>query len=45
MIVGQETPDTGTITVGDTVQLGYVDQMRPLDPKKPSGRKFPAERN
>jgi ATP-binding cassette ChvD family protein len=34
MIVGQETPDTGTITVGDTVQLGYVDQMRPLDPKK-----------
>jgi sulfate-transporting ATPase len=28
MIVGQETPDTGTIKVGDTVQLMYVDQSR-----------------
>ncbi len=34
MIVGQENPDAGTITVGDTVKLGYIDQMRPLDPKK-----------
>ncbi len=28
MIVGQETPDKGSITVGDTVQLSYVDQSR-----------------
>jgi sulfate-transporting ATPase len=34
MITGQETPDTGTFTVGPTVKLGYIDQNRPLDPKK-----------
>ncbi len=28
MIVGQEKPDSGTITIGDTVQLSYVDQSR-----------------
>jgi ATP-binding cassette ChvD family protein len=28
MITGQETPDEGTIAVGETVQLGYVDQSR-----------------
>src|SRR6266567_1198495 len=28
MIVGQEKPDAGTIKIGDTVQLGYVDQSR-----------------
>jgi len=28
MIAGQEAPDAGTLTVGDTVQLGYVDQSR-----------------
>ena len=28
MIVGQEAPDTGSITIGDTVQLSYVDQSR-----------------
>ncbi|MBI5162665.1 MAG: energy-dependent translational throttle protein EttA [Magnetospirillum sp.] len=28
MITGAETPDSGTFTVGDTVQLGYVDQSR-----------------
>jgi ATPase subunit of ABC transporter with duplicated ATPase domains len=28
MIAGQDKPDSGTITVGDTVQLGYVDQSR-----------------
>ena len=28
MITGQETPDTGTFQVGDTVVLGYVDQSR-----------------
>jgi ATP-binding cassette ChvD family protein len=28
MITGQEKPDKGTITIGDTVHLGYVDQSR-----------------
>jgi ATP-binding cassette ChvD family protein len=28
MITGQEKPDKGTITVGDSVHLGYVDQSR-----------------
>jgi ATP-binding cassette ChvD family protein len=28
MIVGQEQPDGGTLRVGDTVALGYVDQSR-----------------
>ena len=28
MITGQEQPDAGTIRIGDTVQLGYVDQSR-----------------
>ncbi len=28
MITGQEKPDSGTITVGDTVALSYVDQSR-----------------
>ncbi len=34
MIMGQETPDAGTITIGETVKLGYIDQNRPLDPNK-----------
>jgi len=35
LITGQETPDTGTIEMGSTVHLGYVDQSRDnLDPKK-----------
>ncbi|MFI4963077.1 MAG: energy-dependent translational throttle protein EttA, partial [Legionellales bacterium] len=28
MITGQEEPDSGTIRIGDTVKLAYVDQMR-----------------
>ena len=28
MITGNETPDAGKLTVGDTVKLGYVDQSR-----------------
>lgn len=28
MITGEETPDSGTITIGDTVELGYVNQGR-----------------
>jgi ATP-binding cassette ChvD family protein len=35
MLTGQEKPDTGTLTVGDTVEMGYVDQSRDaLDPNK-----------
>jgi ATP-binding cassette ChvD family protein len=35
MITGQEKPDSGTITIGETVRLGYVDQSRDhLDPNK-----------
>ena len=28
MITGQESPDSGSVTVGDTVSLSYVDQSR-----------------
>ncbi len=28
MITGQEQPDSGSITIGETVDLGYVDQSR-----------------
>jgi len=31
MIVGKETPDGGTLTIGDTVQFAYVDQSRQLN--------------
>jgi ATP-binding cassette ChvD family protein len=35
LITGQETPDAGSIRLGDTVKLAYVDQSRDaLDPKK-----------
>jgi ATP-binding cassette ChvD family protein len=35
MIIGTETPDSGTIEKGTTVHLGYVDQSRDhLDPSK-----------
>jgi energy-dependent translational throttle protein EttA len=35
MMVDQEQPDDGTIRIGDTVKLGYVDQSRDdLDAKK-----------
>ena len=35
MITGQEKPDSGSIRLGDTVDLGYVDQTRDeLDPNK-----------
>ncbi len=34
MITGQETPDSGELKVGETVQLAYVDQSRTLDPNK-----------
>src|SRR5919205_1020278 len=34
MVTGAEQPDAGSIRVGETVQLGYVDQSRTLDPEK-----------
>jgi ATP-binding cassette ChvD family protein len=34
MIVGRETADEGTLKVGETVQLAYVDQTRTLDGNK-----------
>ena len=35
MLTGQEKPDDGKIEIGDSVQLGYVDQSRDsLDPDK-----------
>jgi ATP-binding cassette ChvD family protein len=35
MILGQEKPDTGSLRVGETVKIGYVDQSRDkLDPNK-----------
>ncbi|TCM21937.1 ATP-binding cassette ChvD family protein [Novosphingobium sp. PhB165] len=35
LLTGKETPDTGSIEIGSTVHLGFVDQSRDhLDPKK-----------
>jgi len=34
MITGKETPDSGSIKIGETVKLAYVDQSRTLDPSK-----------
>src|SRR6202030_2578568 len=35
MITGQEKPDSGTLRIGETVELAYVDQSRAdLDPEK-----------
>jgi len=34
MVTGQDQPDGGSIRVGETVKLAYVDQSRELDPNK-----------
>lgn len=35
MLIGQEQPDSGSLKIGETVELGYVDQSRDaLDPEK-----------
>src|SRR5689334_15778216 len=35
MMIGQEKPDEGTLKIGETVQIGHVDQSREaLDPNK-----------
>ena len=41
MLTGEEKPDTGTLNIGDTVQIGYVDQSRDaLDPNKTVWQEF-----
>ena len=35
MIVGEEQPDAGTLRIGETVRISYVDQLRAgIDPAK-----------
>jgi ATP-binding cassette ChvD family protein len=34
LITGEEKPDAGSIRLGDTVAVGYVDQSRELEPNK-----------
>jgi len=34
MVIGEDKADAGTIRVGETVKLGYIDQNRTLDPNK-----------
>jgi ATPase subunit of ABC transporter with duplicated ATPase domains len=35
MIIGEERPDSGTMTIGDSVRISYVDQLRSgIDPAK-----------
>jgi ATP-binding cassette ChvD family protein len=34
MIVGKETPDSGSVKIGETVKWAYADQSRTLDPEK-----------
>jgi ATP-binding cassette ChvD family protein len=34
LITGEEKPDAGSLRLGDTVEVGYVDQSRELDPNK-----------
>jgi sulfate-transporting ATPase len=34
LITGEEKPDAGTLRLGETVQVGYVDQSRELSPNK-----------
>jgi energy-dependent translational throttle protein EttA len=34
MMIGKEAPDGGTLRLGETVKIGYVDQSRELDARK-----------
>src|ERR671937_2689624 len=44
MITGQEKPDKGSITIGETVHLGYVDPSRDaLDGQKPVWEEIPGD--
>ncbi len=42
MLTGVETPDAGTLKVGETVQLSYQDQNRTLKGSARCGRRFQA---
>ncbi|MEI9930028.1 MAG: hypothetical protein WDM89_05585 [Rhizomicrobium sp.] len=43
MLTGQEQPDSGTLSIGDTVEMGYVGPVARTrwDPNRRSGRRFP----
>ncbi|WP_242087205.1 energy-dependent translational throttle protein EttA [Aestuariivivens sediminis] len=44
MIMGEESPDKGTFTVGDTVKIAYVDQSHSnIDPEKTIWQNFSEE--
>lgn len=44
MIMGEETPDKGTFTVGDTAKIAYVDQSHSnIDPEKTIWQNFSDE--
>ncbi|WP_242158466.1 energy-dependent translational throttle protein EttA [Aestuariivivens sediminis] len=44
MIMGEESPDKGTFTVGDTVKIAYVDQSHSnIDPEKTIWQNFSDE--
>ena len=44
MIMGEETPDKGTFTVGETAQIAYVDQSHSnIDPEKTIWQNFSDE--
>ncbi len=44
MIVGEETPDTGKFSIGETVKLAYVDQLHfNIDPEKTIWQNFSEE--
>jgi len=44
MIMGEETPDNGTFTVGETAQIAYVDQAHSnIDPEKSIWQNFSDE--
>ena len=46
MIVGEETPDTGKFSIGETVKLAYVDQLHfNIDPEKTIWQNFSEEQD
>ena len=46
MIMGEESPDKGSFTVGDTAQLAYVDQSHSnIDPEKTIWQNFSEEQD
>src|SRR5687768_8582238 len=44
MITGKESADSGSLKIGDTVQLAYVDQSRELDGKKSAWEEISGDR-